>query len=43
MLEYGIKKIAINTIPNPYIYDGDETKRFAPLLKLDFEKLKDDF
>lgn len=43
MLDIGIKKIAISTIPNPYIYDGDETKRFAPLLKLDFEKLKDDF
>ena len=43
MLKIGIKKIAINTIPKIYVYEGEETERFAPLLLNDLQKLKDDF
>ena len=41
MLALGIKKIAINTIPEAYFYDGDETVEFSKLLSTDFDKVKD--
>lgn len=40
MLDIGIKRIAINTIPEVYIYGGNETENFGTLLNKDFEKLK---
>lgn len=43
MLKIGISKMAINTIPKIYVYEGEEAKRFGPLLLNDFLKLKDDF
>ena len=40
MLEIGIKRMAINTIPEVYIYGGDEAEVFGSLIKKDLEMLK---
>ena len=43
MMQVGIKSIVINTIPEVYFYDGDETADFAKLIYKDYMNLKDEF
>jgi hypothetical protein len=43
MMQVGIKSIVINTIPEVYYYDGDETADFAKLIYKDYMNLKDEF
>lgn len=43
MMQAGIKAVVINTIPEIYFYNGDETENFGELLFKDFSNLKNEF
>jgi hypothetical protein len=43
IFDIGIKKIAINTLPEVFMYVGDDLERVHEVLKEDYDNLKDEF
>ena len=43
MMKVGIKAVAINTIPEVYSYNGDETEEFGELIYKDYTSMKNEF
>ncbi len=43
MMKVGIKAVAINTIPEAYSYNGDETEEFGELIYKDYTSMKNEF